>query len=79
MYGDERHLCNRISATNGCRANKMLADLIDPTCKMPNVSTWDDEVEFECSACGCSFAFDADDYKVAPYNYCPNCGARVIG
>lgn len=58
-----------------------LADLIDrPTCKMPYDESWEDEClsyyrPRRCSVCGHSFIY----YKYDPLNFCPNCGAEVVG
>lgn len=74
--------CDAIGFVNAVDAQR-LAELIDPTCEMPDVSTDNHELEFMCSSCGCSYVFDLDIYDskgatAAPYNHCPNCGARVV-
>ena len=56
-----------------------LADLIDPTCKVSSVETYDDELgqlegwEFHLT-CGHSFQRPWNE----PPAYCPECGARVV-
>lgn len=56
-----------------------LADLIDPTCKVSSVETYDDELgqlegwEFHMT-CGHSFQQPWNE----PPAYCPECGARVV-
>ena len=56
-----------------------LADLIDPTCEVSSVETYDDELgqldgwEFHLT-CGHSVK---RPYYEAP-SYCPECGARVV-
>lgn len=56
-----------------------LADLIDPTCKVSSVETYDDELgqlegwEFHLT-CGHSFQRPWNE----PPSYCPYCGARVV-
>lgn len=71
--------------TIGCDSNeqevafRMLADLIDPTCKVSSVETYDDELgrlegwEFHMT-CGHSFQQPWNE----PPAYCPDCGARVV-
>lgn len=56
-----------------------LADLIDPTCMVSSVETYDDELgqlegwEFHLT---CGHSIQRPYYK-AP-SYCPDCGARVV-
>lgn len=56
-----------------------LADLIDPTCQVSSVETYDDELgqleglEFHLT-CGHSFQRPWNE----PPAYCPECGARVV-
>jgi DNA-directed RNA polymerase subunit RPC12/RpoP len=41
------------------------------------------DYEYECSACGCRFdynhTFELFDHDFEYANYCPNCGAKMIG
>lgn len=59
--------------------HERLADLIDPTCKVSSVETYDDELgqlegwEFHLT-CGHSFQRPWNE----PPAYCPECGARVV-
>lgn len=59
--------------------SKRVADLIDPTCKVSSVETYDDELgqlegwEFHLT-CGHSFQRPWNE----PPAYCPECGARVV-
>jgi len=66
-----------------------LADLIDPTCHIVCVDdTYNtpetghvDEWHYECSKCGIELDdndTDAMDSGAKPFDYCPNCGARVV-
>lgn len=59
-----------------------LADLIEPeperTCR--NVTDDPKANYFKCDACDCEIT-DYEDYKVwisGTWNYCPNCGAKVV-
>ena len=64
-----------------------LADALDPTCH--DVADFERE-SFKCSECGCRIVSlsDADHFDagvlvspeglIAPWAYCPNCGARVL-
>lgn len=67
-----------------------LADLIDPVCHIVCIDdTYNtpetgrvDEWYYECSRCGGELDdsdMDAMDEGVKPFDYCPNCGARVLG
>ena len=67
---------------------KKLADLIDPTCHIVRVDdTYNtpetgrvDEWHYKCSKCGIELDdndTDAMDSGVKPFDYCPNCGARI--
>lgn len=62
-----------------CAVIGYLADLIDPTCKVSSVETYDDELgqlegwEFHLT-CGHSFQRPWNE----PPAYCPECGARVV-
>ena len=57
----------------------VVADLIDPTCKVSSVETYDDELgrlegwEFHLT-CGHSFQQPWNEQPA----YCPECGARVV-
>ena len=63
---DERFILNR------------LADLIDrPTCK--NVADPYDGSHFECSRCGEKWELTCGSPADNHLNYCPDCGAEVIG
>lgn len=59
--------------------SRRVADLIDPTCEVSSVETYDDELgqldgwEFHLT-CGHSVK---RPYYEAP-SYCPECGARVV-
>lgn len=59
--------------------SRRVADLIDPTCKVSSVETYDDELgqlegwEFHLT-CGHSFQRPWNE----PPAYCPECGARVV-
>ena len=66
-----------------------LADLIDPTCHIVCVDdTYNtpetgrvDEWHYKCGKCGIELDdndTDAMDSGVKPFDYCPNCGARVM-
>ena len=66
-----------------------MADLIDPTCHIVRVDdTYNtpetgrvDEWHYKCSKCGIELDdndTDAMDSGVKPFDYCPNCGARVV-
>ena len=76
-------MCRRVkSAANVDIANSttsVLADLIDPTCKVSSVETYNDELgqldgwEFHLT-CGHSFQRPWNE----PPAYCPECGARVV-
>lgn len=41
------------------------------------------DYEYECSACGCRFDYERTyllfDHDFEYANYCPNCGAKMIG
>ena len=52
-----------------------LADLIDPTCDVEEV-TEDDKTLYVCSNCG-NFKC-TNRQSVDAFNYCPVCGARVV-
>lgn len=67
----------------------VLADLIDPTCHIVCVDdTYNtpetgrvDEWHYECSKCGIELDdndTDAMDSGAKPFDYCKNCGARVV-
>ncbi len=67
----------------------VIADLIDPTCHIVRVDdTYNtpetgrvDEWHYECSKCGIELDdndTDAMDSGAKPFDYCPNCGARVV-
>ena len=68
-----------INGAWGAKAARILADLIDPTCKVSSVETYDDELgqlegwEFHLT-CGHSFQRPWNE----PPAYCPECGARVV-
>ena len=54
-----------------------LADLIDPTCHIAPDDLASEQCMgpmLSCDRCGAAFPPINDDY-----NYCPNCGARVVG
>ena len=61
------------------KVHHRLADLIDPTCKVSSVETYDDELgrlegwEFHLT-CGHSFQRPWNEQPA----YCPECGARVV-
>lgn len=68
----------------------VVADLIDPTCHIVCVDdTYNtpetgrvDEWHYECSKCGIELDdndTDAMDSGAKPFDYCPNCGARITG
>lgn len=74
---------------DGDSAFTVLADLIDPTCRIvyvdesystPEVGRVDD-CHYECSRC-CYELSDEEMYEVEsgalPFRYCPECGARVV-
>lgn len=75
---------------DGESAFTVLADLIDPTCRIVYVdesySTPDvgrvDEWHYECSRC-CYELSDGEMYEfesgALPFRYCPECGCRVTG
>lgn len=75
---------------DGDSAFTVLADLIDPTCRIVYVdesySTPDvgrvDEWHYECSRC-CYELSDGEMYEfesgALPFRYCPECGCRVTG
>lgn len=55
-----------------------LADFIDrPTCK--NVADPYDGTYFECSRCGDKWELTCGSPADNHLNYCPDCGAKVIG
>jgi predicted RNA-binding Zn-ribbon protein involved in translation (DUF1610 family) len=73
----------------GAKAARILADLIDPTCHIVCVDdTYNtpetgrvDEWHYECSKCGIELDdndTDVMDSGAKPFDYCPNCGARVV-
>lgn len=68
-----------INGAWGAKAARILADLIDPTCEVSSVETYNDELgqldgwEFHLT-CGHSVK---RPYYEAP-SYCPECGARVV-
>lgn len=76
-------MCRRIKSAADVdiahSTRSVLADLIDPTCKVSSVETYFNELgqlegwEFHLT-CGHSFL---RPYKEAPA-YCPQCGARVV-
>ena len=74
---------------DGESAFTVIADLIDPTCHIVRVDdTYNtpetgrvDEWHYECSKCGIELNDRDTDtvYSgVKPFDYCPNCGARVV-
>ena len=68
-----------INGAWGAKAARILADLIDPTCKVSSVDTYCNELgqldgwEFHLT-CGHSFQRPWNE----PPAYCPECGARVV-
>lgn len=68
-----------IDGAFGARAARILSDLIDPTCQISSVETFDDELgqlegwEFHLT-CGHSFKRPYNE----PPSYCPECGARLV-
>lgn len=56
-------------------ALERLADLIDPTCHVEEV-TEDDKTLYVCSNCGDFKCTNRQSVDV--FNYCPVCGARVV-
>ena len=80
----------RYSVRNLCGLGYVLADLIDPTCHIVCVDdTYNtpetgcvDDWHYECSKCGIELNdndMDTMDGGSKPFDYCPNCGARVVG
>lgn len=52
-----------------------LADLIDPTCHIVEVTS-DGETSYTCSSCG---NFGSKEVQLLDsFNFCPACGARVV-
>ena len=54
----------------------VVADLIDPTCRMTNTSSCNGLGMWGCvcSACGANIEY----LRAKSINYCPHCGARVV-
>ena len=74
-----KHFTVKANRREAERTLEKLADLIDPTCKVSSVETYDDELgqlegwEFHLT-CGHSFQQPWNE----PPAYCPECGARVV-
>lgn len=73
---------DRLLAEKSARIRELEAQLAERTCRFVDDS--DGEFPPKCSSCGyepsayeCSWF--SDDGYVYEGNYCPNCGARVIG
>ncbi len=50
----------------------IIADLIDPTCKVENDNPWASDFDYVCRACGEHFS------TCDKPNYCPGCGCRCV-
>lgn len=76
---DVAHFAGLDGTVRTCVLLDRLADLIDPTCQVSSVETYDDELgqlegwEFHLT-CGHSFQRPWNE----PPAYCPECGARVV-
>jgi hypothetical protein len=73
-----------IEGCEGCfnKSLTRLADLIEPeaerTCRNEAAPSWH---VFECSECGCVVCGGDErghDSSKGAFNYCPNCGAKVV-
>lgn len=78
-----------VRPTSAVELLAMVADLIDPTCHIVCVDdTYNtpetgrvDEWHYECGKCGIELDdndTDAMDSGAKPFDYCPNCGCRVV-
>ena len=56
----------------GAKAARILADLIDPTCKVKDDNRWTSDFTYVCCACGEHFS------TCGKPKYCPGCGARLV-
>ena len=70
------NMCRRVrSAANvdiAYSTTSVLADLIDPTCKVEDDNPFASDFDYVCRACGEHFS------TCDKPNYCPGCGARVV-
>lgn len=68
----------RYSVRNLCGIGYVLADLIDPTCRMTSLGSFTSPHDFtrwECDKCG---ADTFTPYKWDVPRFCSNCGARLV-
>lgn len=77
----QRRLAEIVGVPDGTwrQVMRRLADLIEvPKCTMRYDAV---HMDFACSRCGTFFEYPATSLegKTRDFNYCPNCGAEVIG
>ena len=73
-------IINDVLGVNGAwgdKAARILADLIDPTCRAVHQGTSMDD-ELVCSECGASLGVEVDDEQRFIPKFCSCCGARVV-